>query len=262
VLFVSEVARNHTAFHTNLMMLDLVEKGVSISTGTSFRYTLRNVLWQPQIIDSVLKLRALEQREIVLNNQRRSLDDLFDFKRDGNWLTREQMNRIRNAKNENRERNREFGEIDLDRQSEFSKIGTAKIGMDDRKNPKLSSKGGESTQPGGLAPMSHTGSAFGSAYDLEGSGEYRGVRGGSAFTKPSSPMTVVRRKEATLLIRWLEYALKATGGFDAVSLVDDPNLNTSGIYDFVENSFNTTDTSFTKVLELIQKRVDSFALML
>ena len=37
VMFVSEVGRNHTAFHTTLMMLDLIEKSVKIDTSTSGR---------------------------------------------------------------------------------------------------------------------------------------------------------------------------------------------------------------------------------
>ncbi|HEX8712890.1 MAG TPA: hypothetical protein VF730_13515 [Terracidiphilus sp.] len=262
VLFLSEVARNHTAFHTNLMLLDLVEKGVSLTGGTTFKYTFRNVLWQPQIIDAVMELRRIEQREAALQNQRASLDQLFDIKNRGGWLGRDDFARLRNAKNENAAIRTGFSNVNRDRSTQTAAIGTAKRGIDELKSPTLASQGGEAMQPGGLASMSHKGSAYGAAYDLEGKGEYRGVKGGSAFTPPPTPMTIVRRKEATILIRWLERALIASGEYEAVALVNDPHLETRGLYDYVENSFGKTDDAFTKVLGLMQRRVDSFDSML
>jgi len=261
VLFLSEVARNHTAFHTNLMMLDLVEKGVSLTGGTTFKYTFKNVLWQPQIIDAVMELRRIEQREVGLQNQQASLDEIFEMKRRGDWLSREEFQRFRNARNENLNINRGFTEVRRDKSQEKGNISRAKVGMDELNRPTLSSRGGESTQPGGLASMSHKGSAYGAAYDLEGVGEYRGVGGGRPFTRPPSPMTIVRRKEATILIRWLEAALNAGGEYQAVALINDPNLETRGLYDGIENAFGSTGGPFGKILTLMQRRVDTFDLV-
>ncbi len=262
VLFISEVARNHTAFHTNLMMLDLVEKGVSLTGGTNFKYTFRNVLWQPQIIDAVMELQRLEQSKTALNDQKASLDSLFQAKRNKVWLTRDQMARLRNAGGENAAIASGLSQVGRDRSTQFQAISQGKIGMHELQNPTLASTGGEASQPGGLASMSHTGSAYGAAYDLEGKGQYRGVKGGAPFTPPATPMTIVRRKEATILIRWLERALTATGAFEAVALVNDPRMETAGLYNSIGNSFGTADEAFIKILELMQRRVETFDSML
>ena len=262
VLFLSEVGRNHTAFHTNLMLLDLVERGVTINGGTQFKYTFRNVLWQPQIIDAVMELRRLEQREAVLTRQQASLDGLFDAKRRGVWLDKNDFNRVKNAGRENEQIRSGFSQVRREMSAEKGKIGAAKTGMDELNRPGLASSGGEVRQPGGLASMSHKGSAYGAAYDLEGKGEYRGVKsGGSAFPKPTSPLTMVRRKEATILIRWLETALNGAG-LKAIALADDRALITAGLYDSVEKSFGSTDAAFGKILELMQRRVEGFDQML
>lgn len=262
VLFVSEVARNHTAFHTNLMMLDLVEKGVSITGGTSFKYTLKSVLWAPQIIDGVMALQRLEQQKLLVDNQKAELDGLFADKKNRIWLTKPQMARIRNAGAENASIAREKQRIELDKAPAFASIRSGKVGYDETNRPTLARSGGEAVQPGGLASMSHKGSAYGAAYDLEGAGEYRGVKGGSAFTRPTSPLTIVRRKEATILIRWLERALHGKDGMQAVALADDRALETRGLYDGIQNSFGTLDEGAMKVVQLMQKRVDSFDQML
>jgi hypothetical protein len=56
VFFISEVRRNHTAFHTGLMMLDLIEKGVSYDTSGPgqqqgpLTLTWDKVLWHPEVL--------------------------------------------------------------------------------------------------------------------------------------------------------------------------------------------------------------------
>jgi len=262
VLFVSEVARNHTAFHTNLMMLDLVEKGVSITGGTSFKYTMKSVLWAPQIIDGVMALQRLEQQKLLVDTQKAGLDKLFADKKGGRWLTKPEMNRLRNAGTENASISGAKQQIERDKVPAFASIRNGKVGYDELNSPTLARSGGEAVQPGGLASMSHKGSAYGSAYDLEGSGEYRGVKGGTAFTRPTSPLTIVRRKEATILIRWLERALHGKDGLQAVALADDRALETRGLYDGIQNSFGTLDEGAMKILQLMQQRVDSFDQML
>ena len=72
---------------------------------------------------------------------------------------------------------------------------------------------------------------------------------------------MVRRKEATILIRWLETALNGAG-LKAIALADDRALITAGLYDSVEKSFGSTDPAFGKILELMQRRVESFDPML
>jgi len=233
VLFVSEVARNHTAFHTNLMLLDLIEKGVSVASGAGFTYTLQNTLWQPQILDALLELQKLRQRAALLQPGP-DMDDII-------------------AKEE----------------KETRTIKDKSQGMNELKKPKLPKGGGETALPGGIAPMSHTGSAFGSAFDLENEGEYKGVKKPlnplkplRRFPKPGDAMTIVRRKEATVLIRWLEAALNQAQDTKAVALAQDENLKTAGTYQNLADTFDKGDKATFKILDLMQHRVDKFDPML
>jgi hypothetical protein len=113
--------------------------------------------------------------------------------------------------------------------------------------------------------MSHKASAWGSAYDLEGKGDYTGVKKTGSFTKPATPLTLVRQKEATILIRWLTQALGAKSNVKAMAWVADVSLQTSGVYDQVEKlSTGATgvDQGMGLILELLQKRVDTFDCLL
>lgn len=155
VLFISEVARNHTAFHTALMLLDLVETGARTGqSASSFQYSWKNVLWCPDVIDG--KLKGVTKAEYA-----------------------------------------------------------AAVG-DERTSQQTIQLGGETALPGGVAAMSHKGSAHGSAYDLTGHGSYTYVEGGQA--DPLLPITLVRRKEGTIVIRWLAEMLKGTHPNLAISV--------------------------------------------
>jgi hypothetical protein len=77
-------------------------------------------------------------------------------------------------------------------------------------------------------------------------------------------MTIVRRKEATVLIRWLEAALKKEG-VDAVALSTDQAQDTTGVYgklDSLADSTTAIDDGMMKILPLLQKRVDTFDCLL
>ncbi|AHG93838.1 hypothetical protein J421_6303 (plasmid) [Gemmatirosa kalamazoonensis] len=148
VMFLSEVARNHTAFHTGLMLLDLIEKGIKVDTST-FQYTLQNSLCNPGTIDALVARRTVPTTPVPK-------------------LT---------------------GEADVKPASGGEQAIVA-AGM-------------------GLAPMSHALSESGGALDLAGRGRFV-----PAQTQPTDPMSQTRRKEATLLIRWLFEALKKKGGVE------------------------------------------------
>jgi hypothetical protein len=268
VLYVSEVARNHTAFHTNLMVLDLVEKGVRITGGSAFSYNLKNVLWQPQVIDSVMKLEQLDQQKVLLNSQLGTLSNrlnvLYEQRNRDGWLAKPLFNELRTKEAAVGSTERNIRQANTDAGQAKRNIGTAKAGMNELKSPGLTTSGGEASLPGGTAAMSHTGSAWGSAYDLEGTGSYSGVQGTSVFPKPSNAMTIVRRKEATILIRWLEAALKKDG-VDAVAVAANQAQDTSGVYDRLNSLANSTtaiDDGMMKILPLLQKRVETFDCML
>jgi hypothetical protein len=221
VLFVSEVARNHTAFHTNLMLLDLVEKRIAISGSTPFKYDMKTALWDTQIIDSSMALERLKAQR-------------------GSYA---------------------------DRQAEHAKIHAAKGPLDELNQPVTPGPSPEGELPGGVAPMSHKASAWGSAYDLEGKGKYTGVNPQNTrpFPKPGTPLTLVRQKEATILIRWLTQALGAKPNVKATALIDAVSLQTSGVYDQVEKlSTGATgvDQGMGLILELLQERVDTFDCLL
>ena len=144
VMFISEVARNHTAFHTGLMLLDLIEKGIGVD-GSDFQYDLKNSLWSPAMINAIVS--RSDTRTITMAKE---------------------------------------GGINLiEPGSEASMVAK---GM-------------------GMGVMSHQLSESGGAFDLEGKGSFLGQTLNSA--DPDGPMTLTRRKEATLLIRWLSLALKS-----------------------------------------------------
>jgi hypothetical protein len=233
VWFISEPARNHTAFHTGLMILDLVEQGIKIGSGASFAYTMQNVLWNTGLIESV------GSREGMSENTPTGIRP---------YTTTAPVTE----------------KVGYDKRARRPILRTRNVVTD---QGVVLSGGGESNLPGGIAAMAHDHSAHGGAYDLTGTGEYRGASGGTRVFTPargmhSTALTIVRRKEATILIRWLACALKkkfnlaATVGSGDVSYSDNVVAAAySGVEAMVGKEAN-------KILQLCQERVQSFDLMI
>jgi hypothetical protein len=299
VLFIAEVARNHTAFHTNLMLLDLVQKSVKLSDegAPAVTYQWANVLWQTGQIDAnvTLILNALKERFQSLYKASKAKAEL--------------------------------------------KMTTKKASpLDETAQFTASFEGGEKSLSGGISPMAHTGSVRGSAFDLTGVGTHRFVKGGSTSDVPSfsqksqftqwqkevdegiadlekeelriqglrpppadkreqiteivrskaemvkgkaamiemakalaanerfAALTLVRRKEATIAIRWLSEKLDGAGA-NAKSKVQ----GTATAYDFVTGmakaASENTETGAkeivgSKIMFEIQRRVGTFELMI
>ena len=172
VMFLSEVARNHTAFHSGLMMLDLIEKGVSIDT-SQFQYNLANCLWSPQMIDAIVSKKETKGIAVATEDKDAKLNPI--------------------------------------------QAGSEKT---------LIEKGM------GMGVMSHQFSESGGAFDLEGGGSYRGAK---LPKEGDAPMTLTRRKEATLLIRWVSIALKSAHPKLKVGVgSDNVKFDYSKAYDFAD----------------------------
>jgi hypothetical protein len=235
VWFISEPARNHTAFHTGLMLLDLIEQGIKIGTGDSFAYTMQNALWNTGMIEAV----GADSARTGMSE-----DSPTGIARYQTTATvREQTGYYKRGRPIYQNKN-----VVTDRGVELT-------------------GGTESALPGGIASMAHDHSAHGGAYDLTGAGEYKGAQGENRVYTPadgmhSTALTIVRRKEATILIRWLSCALKkkfnltATVGSGGVRY---PNVAVAAAYSEVEGMVGK---EANKILQLCQERVQSFDLMI
>lgn len=198
ILFIAEVARNHTAFHTGLMGLDLIEKAVKISDASAFQYTMKNSICNPETVDALLRIKAGSDEKAP--------------------------------------------------------------GMASETDAKPTGGGEAAVQAAGMGqmPMSHALSESGGAFNLEGGGGYR--VGKTVHTVPD-PMTQTRRKEATLLIRWLSEALKKKGGV-TVS-VGDSETKFGQAYNFGEEYFTGGGgLDMVHIVPLLNQRVSTFDCLL
>jgi len=203
VMFLCEVARNTTAFHTGLMLLDLVEHGIRIDT-TTFQYDFKSALWSPGTIDTFLanKTATVKQRAPDVASERST------FANTG-------------------------GERSL----------AASMGM---------------------APMSHELSESGGAFDLTGKGSFTPPKD-ARVTQVPSPLTGVRRKEATLLIRWLSFALKKTNPDLRVVVGDgERDFDFQNAYTFSDEHFANSDAlaDMKYIAPLLNTRSDTFDCMI
>lgn len=219
VLFVSEVARNHTAFHSALMMLDLLEYSVKAAS-TMKQLPTGQINWEWALWQPEGKTACPDCGRVV---GKVNCPDCRGYGYYDAGLCRTCHGYRGTRKNPCRNRlcinGRHSPNCQRCRGKGLIRCGTCKGSGDVRRSEMFplgrdgnTSKGGVEKLQAGLLPMSHTGSAQGSAYDLGGMGAYFGVwkpgRTPSAF-KPLHILTIVRRKEATILAVWLTIALKA-----------------------------------------------------
>lgn len=233
VLFLSEVTRNHTAFHTNLMAMDLIQKGLSLPTsGAAIPWTWANAIW----IEDACPVCACSGKVACGtcggSGRGRNCGDCrgsgwyhapilckfcggagcWSCRNSGIFKPGKKCNRCKglgyfacnacdgdgdvkcgNCKGKGK------GTI----YDEFRPLGVTKtIGG-------AKFDGGGQALQNGLLPMSHKGSAFGSAFDLTGEGAYKLVKEDRSIASSEAPsaLMVVRRKEATVLIQWLQHVL-------------------------------------------------------
>ncbi len=211
VMFLSEVARNTTAFHTGLMLLDLIEQGITIDTST-FKYDFKSTLWSPGSIDAILA-------------------------------------------NRNKTKEEKMPAPDVTKETDA-----------------FASTGGEKLLAAsmGMAPMSHVFSESGGAFNLEGGGVFAPPKPKKGEQPPkvvgvTNPLTGVRRKEATLLIRWLSYALKKAHPALEISVGDgEVQYDFKNAYSFTDahlaNSDQLADMKY--ILPLIDNRTKTFDCMI
>ncbi len=238
VLMVSEVARNHTAFHTNLMAMDLIQLGAELPSGSGFiPWTWQSAIWLEDACPKCAATGSLtcatcsgaghagmapcprcRGARMVGGKGCRSCSYTGWFKRNvrcktcngSGWFKVPvacgicaASGSVRTACGDCAGR----GSTTCD----FCKgVGRGTV-YDEAKAKGLTGttfSGGAEWLQNGLLPMSHKGSALGSAFDLSGEGLYHYVRGGSTDKAAvASALTVVRRKEATILIHWLQNIL-------------------------------------------------------
>jgi len=241
VLFVSEVARNHTALHTNLMAADLISAGkfnnTSMDPTQHLPLTWKVALWYWQKedvgclvcggtgsspTDSCLDCAgtgSLTCAPCGGNGCQRPLKQCGPCGGKGN-IKGGECRTCYGLKYVNCIECRGYGGFRHKACKGSGKgpcarcEGKGKVRKkesDPRGLTNNTAQGGLNALQGGLLPMSHTGSAWGSASDLAGKGDYFG-----AWQNKPAPeafddlptLSIVRRKEATILIRWLSLALK------------------------------------------------------
>lgn len=235
VLFVSEVCRNHTAFHTNLMALDLIERGESLPTERGpIRWTWENAIWIDDACPDCARMGRFQCGDCdgygyFQSVCRNCTGGVFKPRilckfcrgtgcskcgRSGSFKpavlchtcagtghirrtcgTCDGVGTLRCTRCAGRGEGTVY--------DEFSPGGYVESTR--------TLQGGAGALQNGLLPMSHMGSAFGAAFDLGGAGRYQTVKGGSeGLSRAPSALTVVRRKEATVLVQWLHLVLNGT----------------------------------------------------
>jgi hypothetical protein len=236
VLFISEVCRNHTSFHTNLMALDLIEHGASLplARGGSIPWTWENAIWIEDACPTCSRTgevscgacgghgrRVFACRDCTNGTFKPALECKFCrgrgcgscrntgiFKPAVSCRTCAGTGRVAlrcdtcggtGAIGCKRCNGRGQGTV-------YDEFGPGGYDSSTR-----TLGGGAEALQNGLLPMSHMGSAFGAAFDLGGSGQYEKVKGGTdGIDRAPSALTVVRRKEATVLVQWLHLVLGGT----------------------------------------------------
>lgn len=250
VLFVSEVARNHTAFITNLMALDLIEAGASLpmTDGRRRSWTWENAIW---IAEACPNCAASGKVPCAPCGGHGSVQDDCGscggtgvFKagvscgacKGSGWFKGRTACRkcgatgvsrppvsCRDCSGRGRIRTtcatcRGYGDL-LCRQCNGVGSGTVYDEFAPKGIGDIVRTGADALQ-NGLLPMSHRGSAFGSAFDLSGTGVYEKPRGGQdELNKAPSALTVVRRKEATVIALWLQELLNRYGEIELTKVV-------------------------------------------
>ncbi|MEN9579015.1 MAG: hypothetical protein RJA70_2024 [Pseudomonadota bacterium] len=266
VFFVSEVARNHTAFHTTLMAMDLIEMGAVLDpTGANVPWTWSNAIWRNTACGTCAGTKHTPcgtcggTGDSLVTAQCGSCAGAGRIRaslncgtcaghggwncgacRGSGWTSTRGLGC--GACGGGRGRRGAGGvtchacggrrtftrDVDCSNCGRRGRItlpcGTCKghrkvtcatcdgVGMYDEYRPKGSTsaqvKGDVAVLQNGLLPMSHKASALGAAFDLTGDGTYNLVKGGTKdISAVSSPLLVVRRKEATIMIHWLKLVL-------------------------------------------------------
>ncbi len=258
VLLVSEVARNHTDFSSNLMAVDLIQVGATLPGDLD--WTWQNAIW---LVHACGACGAAGRFSCVDCAGKGGFDcgdcggsggwqeqqncgscgatGVFKYCTDcggtGQWSRYKQCRKCSGSGVYQFCRNCDRGKIRVNvtcgrclgsgalkcvpckgngstkcvtcsgkgklQYNEFEALGV-------KKGIKTKIGGGADLLQNGLLPMSHTGSAFGSAFDLSGTGVYQKVKGGTiSKEEAASVLTVVRRKEATVLTHWLQQVMPA-----------------------------------------------------
>ncbi|MCG8615543.1 MAG: hypothetical protein MI802_04955 [Desulfobacterales bacterium] len=264
VLFVSEAARNHTAFHAALMILDLIEcsikKPLVMNGLPTKKVNWKWALWQPEGQISCPDCQTVPGKVVCpdCNGTRRypvGRCRTFNGKR-GTARKPCRNSGCRNGRHTVRCRRCVAGRIECPRCKGKATVRATEFVPAGRTGD--TAEGGVAHLQGGLLPMSHSGSAYGSAYDLGKMGAYYGVwkssRTPSKFT-PLHILTIVRRKEATILATWLAVALKSW----AARLNRNTELKKSGIKSITMNTspkatdFTANETDGESVYEALLK---------
>lgn len=283
VLFISEVARNHTAFHTNLMALDLIQDGIDMPTASdSIIWNWDNAIWIDDACPDCLGIGTVSCGKCGgsgwVSTICRSCNGTGWFRRgiecracSGNGRV-SKKSRCRSCSGSgwfrpgvkcrdcygygyflftcnscskghvrcSRCRGKGLGTVF----SEYIPKGiTSGSGA-------MTFKGGGQALQNGLLPMSHMGSAFGSAFDLTGDGAYKTVRGSSTLRSSQAPskLMVVRRKEASVLIQWLQRVLDDS----EISFSQNQTLKIATKVDKADLSLASND--FTKAYDEVTAR--------
>lgn len=234
VLFISEVARNHTAFHTNLMAMDLIQAGLSLPTSTgSVDWNWPNAVWLVDACQACAATGSVPCSACGGSGSSgvrcRSCGGSGEYKPaimcrscGGGGCRRCHGTGIFKPALQCRA----CSGYGTDECNTCGGRGTLRCGqcrgrcrgtVYDEFRPKGVTKGagktiftgGGQALQNGLLPMSHKGSAFGSAFDLTGAGAYKLVGRSRTINASEAPseLMVVRRKEASVLIQWLQKAL-------------------------------------------------------
>lgn len=250
VLLVSEVARNHTAFHTNLMATDLIRAGVAMPTTSSpISWTWENAIWMTDACPACDATGGVECQTCAGEGK------LYCNKCNGKGLYKEGI-KCNKCTGPSKKWNTSacnpcnktgwfkapltcnqcggtgiyantcntcagYGSLECGR-CNGKRYGTVWDEFDPLGHSDTTVFGGGENLQNGLLPMSHMGSAFGSAFRLsndkdKGNKEqfYLTLKGfEDKISKAPSPLTVVRRKEASILIQWLALVLAQVPDLD------------------------------------------------
>jgi len=262
---VSEVARNHTAFHTNLMATDLIRRGAEMPTSNgTIKWTWESAIWMEdscpdcdttggvecQTCDGEGKLycnackgtgtykAGIKCNKCTGTSKKWNTSSCNPCKKTG-WfkppiscstcggtgIYADTCNTCNG-----------HGSVQC-RRCHGNGYGTVWDEFDPLGHSEDTIYGGGNCLQNGLLPMSHMGSAFGSAFRLSNDKDkgnkvqfYPTLRGGTdSISKAPSPLTAVRRKEASVLIQWLKLILDDVPDLDFENIKVTKNNETEVI---------------------------------